>query len=273
MLDEFDSHADLGVHHADQAVYREAKLAHLHGQHQLGARWERCVYLQIARGGTYIREFATDGRIVGFDLRRMAGQPGFELLAMFMGKIEEAYPGLGAGIFPRHFGGAIDNVIDIGQGELDTHPTTSRDRVWDPDRHSSLAKVEGRNPLPVGPGEERDRKLDRHADVAAPFALHERAGGTKTGPGTVERNRLVEDKVRAERKGTPYRLLAVNHGDGNRAFVAGSGANAAQDLRGYVLVNAVHNYGFESGAGQPAHSRIGIAAGFNPNFEITQYAA
>jgi hypothetical protein len=122
-------------------------------------------------------------------------------------------------------------------------------------------------------GNEVNRKFNGHSDIAAALALHERTGSTETASGTLEVDWLVKNKVGAQGKGASYRLLAVNHGNSNCTLVAGSGANAAQNLGRQVLVHTVDYYGFESGAGQPAHGRISIGTGFNPNFEIAQHTA
>src|SRR5579863_934166 len=198
----------------------------------------------------------------------MAGQPGLELLTMRMSQVEKADSGLGAGVLPRHFGSAIDQVIDTGEGELDTHSTTLGDLTGDADCHPSLTEVDGGKPLLIGSGEKADGKFDGHADVAAAFALHECAGSTETGSGALERDGFVEDKVGAQGKSAAHGFLAVNYGDGNGAFVTGSGADAAEDFRRHVLIDTIDDDGFEPVTGQAADGGVGIGTGRDPDFEI-----
>jgi hypothetical protein len=76
--------------------------------------------------------------------------------------------------------------------------------------------------------------------------------------------------VGAQRESAAHRGLTVNHGDGDGAFVTGSGADTLEDFGSHVLIVAIDDHGFESPASQFADSRICIAAQFDGNFQIAQ---
>src|SRR5207253_10628652 len=145
-----------------------------------------------------VSKFASSRRIIFLELGRVALPPGLQLCSIFRRKINEANSELATGIFPCDLADTGYGVLGSRQQEMHRHRVRVAWPLWKLDGDAAFAEINGRRVLLAGTIVEAEShwNFDRDASIAAAFALHQGASGTKAGLRALAGHRFVENEMR-----------------------------------------------------------------------------
>ena len=99
-LDEFHSHAKLGVHDSNHTAGLRLEISGLQGESDAGSGWEGRVGFEIAATQAEVAETAGDGRIVLLGLGQLVVQPVTERDVLLLVHVLESDPAFVAAAIP-----------------------------------------------------------------------------------------------------------------------------------------------------------------------------
>src|SRR5207237_8308542 len=115
--------------------------------------------------------------------------------------------------------------------------------------------------------------FDRDASIAAAFALHQGASGTKAGLRALAGHRFVENEMRPKLESATHGAGTVDDRDRHGTPITRGRAGAFQDQSRRVLVRTVHNDGFKAIASQFTNCSIALGAMLDLDIQIAKHTA
>ena len=213
---KLDAHAEFGMHDSNHAFGLNFHVFSFQAKDDSGTLRKRRYGFNVASTQAEIGELAFGNRlgIFGEKFRCVGDDPGFEASAKIFRQVDVADAGFAVGIGPGDFTANIHRR-PIGKRETGTDDGGRTERLGRQNIHTVLAEIE-QDAFHLGAvfNPKSYRKLDRHPEGAAAFALHQGHGGAQAGFGLLLRNGFVENEICAGAENVADFGLVAEQGDG-----------------------------------------------------------